>query len=70
MRFQHAPRNIFRHIILSDLKDVTVSLPTELANEPVMTFDPLPPSDSIISYTRPARFVHEQVLSNLFLCLT
>lgn len=55
MRFQHAPRNIFRHIILSDLKDVTVSLPPELANEPVMTFDPLPPTDSIISYTRPAR---------------
>ncbi|XP_071814158.1 ribosome quality control complex subunit TCF25-like isoform X1 [Apostichopus japonicus] len=57
MRFQRAPRNIYRHIILSDIKDVTVSLPPELANIPVMAFDPLPPKDTIISYTRQTRRV-------------
>uniref|UniRef100_A0A8C6Z0V0 Transcription factor 25 n=1 Tax=Nothoprocta perdicaria TaxID=30464 RepID=A0A8C6Z0V0_NOTPE len=57
MRYQSAPRNIYRHVILSEMKEATAALPLEVTSQPVMGFDPLPPLDSIISYTRPERCV-------------
>ena len=54
-RYQGTPRNIYRHILLSDIKDATATLPQELADAPVMSFDPLPPVDSVSSYSRPSR---------------
>ncbi|KAM6253065.1 ribosome quality control complex subunit TCF25 isoform 2-T3 [Porphyrio hochstetteri] len=54
-RYQSAPRNIYRHIILSEMKEAMAALPLEVTSQPVMGFDPLPPLDSIISYTRPER---------------
>uniref|UniRef100_A0A7N6FM46 Transcription factor 25 (basic helix-loop-helix) n=1 Tax=Anabas testudineus TaxID=64144 RepID=A0A7N6FM46_ANATE len=54
-RYQSAPRNIHRHVLLSEIKGATSSLPLEVTTQPVMSFDPLPPLDSVISYTRPQR---------------
>ncbi|CAL1604018.1 unnamed protein product [Knipowitschia caucasica] len=54
-RYQSAPRNIHRHVLLSEVKGASSSLPLEVTTQPVMGFDPLPPLDSIISYTRPER---------------
>lgn len=54
-RYQSAPRNIHRHVLLSEIKEATSSLPLEVTSQPVMGFDPLPPLDSLISYTRPER---------------
>ncbi|CAH1169502.1 unnamed protein product [Phaedon cochleariae] len=47
------PQNISRHILLSDIKGV--SPVTDESNGPVMSFDPLPPKDSINIYTRAKR---------------
>ncbi|NXH16011.1 TCF25 factor, partial [Bucco capensis] len=68
-RYQRAPRNIYRHIILSEIKEATAALPLEVTSQPVMGFDPLPPLDSIISYTRPERTnppANESTLSLFF----
>nr|XP_020460479.1 transcription factor 25 isoform X2 [Monopterus albus] len=54
-RYQSAPRNIHRHVLLSEIKEATSSLPLEVTTQPMMSFDPLPPLDSVISYTRPER---------------
>lgn len=54
-RYLSAPRSIHRHVLLSEIKEATSSLPLEVTTEPVMGFDPLPPLDSVISYTRPER---------------
>lgn len=54
-RYQSAPRNIHRHVLLSEIKEATSTLPLEVTTQPVMGFDPLPPLDSVISYTRPQR---------------
>lgn len=54
-RYQSAPRNIHRHVLLSEIKEATSSLPLEVTSQPVMGFDPLPPLDSLMSYTRPER---------------
>ncbi|XP_041844813.1 transcription factor 25 [Melanotaenia boesemani] len=54
-RYQSAPKNIHRHVLLSEIKEATASLPLEVTTQPVMGFDPLPPLDSVISYTRPER---------------
>ncbi|XP_008304274.1 ribosome quality control complex subunit TCF25 [Stegastes partitus] len=54
-RYQSAPRNIHRHVLLSEIKEATSSLPLEVTTQPVMSFDPLPPLDSVMSYTRPER---------------
>ncbi|XP_010187732.1 PREDICTED: transcription factor 25, partial [Mesitornis unicolor] len=69
MRYQSAPRNIYRHVILSEMKEATAALPLEVTSQPVMGFDPLPPLDSIVSYTRPERTTHppnESTLSLFF----
>ncbi|KAG8437545.1 hypothetical protein GDO86_008308 [Hymenochirus boettgeri] len=55
VRYQSAPRNIHRHVILSEIKGATSSLPVEVTSQPILGFDPLPPTDSIVSYTRPER---------------
>ncbi|CAH0547273.1 unnamed protein product [Brassicogethes aeneus] len=47
------PRSISRHIILSDIKGV--SPVTDDTSGPLMSFDPLPPKDSINLYTKPRR---------------
>ncbi|XP_015229896.1 PREDICTED: transcription factor 25 isoform X1 [Cyprinodon variegatus] len=54
-RYQSAPRNIHRHVLLSEIKEATATLPLEVTTQPVMGFDPLPPLDSVVSYTRPER---------------
>ncbi|KAF7651647.1 hypothetical protein LDENG_00108040 [Lucifuga dentata] len=54
-RYQSAPRNIHRHVLLSEIKEATSHLPLEVTTQPVMSFDPLPPLDSVLSYTRPER---------------
>ncbi|KAM3665375.1 ribosome quality control complex subunit TCF25 [Ammospiza maritima maritima] len=67
IRYQSAPRNIYRHIILSEMKEATAALPLEVTSQPVMGFDPLPPLDSIVSYTRPERLSHPSNESTLSL---
>lgn len=54
-RYQSAPRNIHRHVLLSEIKEATATLPLEVTTQPGMGFDPLPPLNSIVSYTRPER---------------
>ncbi|XP_043248375.1 transcription factor 25 [Colletes gigas] len=47
------PKNILRHIILSDIKDVILNV-QEIQNDgSVLSHDPLPPVDSIDIYKRP-----------------
>ncbi|XP_034644259.1 transcription factor 25 isoform X2 [Trachemys scripta elegans] len=67
VRYQSAPRNISRHVILSELKEATAALPLEVTSQPVIGFDPLPPLDSITSYTRPERTTHPSNESTLSL---
>ncbi|KAM4720669.1 LOW QUALITY PROTEIN: ribosome quality control complex subunit TCF25 [Rhinophrynus dorsalis] len=55
VRYQSAPRNIHRHVILSEIKGASSALPLEVTSQPVLSYDPLPPLDSIVSYTRPER---------------
>lgn len=55
MRYQSAPRNIHRHLILSEIKEAIAALPLDVTSQPLVGFDPLPPLDSIVSYTRPER---------------
>ncbi|XP_062817767.1 ribosome quality control complex subunit TCF25 [Anolis carolinensis] len=69
VRYQNAPRNVYRHVILSEIREATAALPPEVTSHPIMGFDPLPPLDSIISYTRPERPSHpanESTLSLFF----
>lgn len=47
------PKNILRHIILSDVKDVTVNVQDILTDGSILSHDPLPPVDSIDIYKRP-----------------
>ncbi|KAF4101566.1 transcription factor 25 isoform X2 [Onychostoma macrolepis] len=54
-RYQSAPRNIHRHVLMSEIKEATATLPLEVTTQPGMSFDPLPPLDSIVSYIRPER---------------
>ncbi|XP_065065286.1 ribosome quality control complex subunit TCF25-like [Rhopilema esculentum] len=49
--YQKVPYNIFRHIIISDIKEAARSLPPEISSVTVNTYDPLPPPDSISGYT-------------------
>ncbi|KAK2090724.1 Transcription factor 25 [Saguinus oedipus] len=53
--YQHAPRNIHRHVILSEIKEAVAALPLDVTTQSVMGFDPLPPADTIYSYVRPER---------------
>ncbi|XP_006902929.1 PREDICTED: transcription factor 25 [Elephantulus edwardii] len=53
--YQRAPRNIHRHVVLSEIKEAIATLPPEVTTQSVMGFDPLPPADTIYSYIRPQR---------------
>ncbi|XP_064640129.1 ribosome quality control complex subunit TCF25-like [Lineus longissimus] len=68
IRYRGTPRNIYRHIVISEIKDAKAALPPELAVTPIMSYDPLPPTDSIISYTRPERQgrLHDPSVLNMF----
>lgn len=50
VRYQGTPRNVIRHVILTDNKDLTINLPSDLSKEPILNYDPLPPVDSINIY--------------------
>ncbi|XP_076034332.1 nuclear localized protein 1 [Oratosquilla oratoria] len=53
VRYQGTPTAIYRHIILAEVKDATAALPPSLSKSPVMSFDPLPPMDTVCDYVRP-----------------
>ncbi|XP_007937433.1 transcription factor 25 [Orycteropus afer afer] len=53
--YQRAPRNIHRHVVLSEVKEAVATLPPDVTTQSVMGFDPLPPVDTIYSYIRPER---------------
>ncbi|KAF7469332.1 Hypothetical predicted protein [Marmota monax] len=55
MLYQRAPRNIHRHVILSEIREAVAALPPDVTTQSVMGFDPLPPLDTIYSYVRPER---------------
>ncbi|CAB4067909.1 unnamed protein product [Lepeophtheirus salmonis] len=40
---------------MSEIKDATASLPRELTEDPILSYDPLPPTDSIDAYVRNAK---------------
>ncbi|KAF7988381.1 hypothetical protein HCN44_000954 [Aphidius gifuensis] len=44
------PKNILRHIVLSDIKEITILQPGMQQNSTFFSYDPLPPSDSINIY--------------------
>lgn len=53
-RYPHPPRNILRHVILSEFKEkVPIADFLKKDNEPIVHFDPLPPLDSVNIYERP-----------------
>ncbi|KAG0724450.1 Transcription factor 25 [Chionoecetes opilio] len=55
VRYQGTPVAIYRHILMSEIRTATAALPPALANTPVMSYDPLPPRDSVCGYTRPTK---------------
>lgn len=46
------PRSILRHVVLSDVKNVSAIIPED-TRSPIFSFDPLPPQDSMNLYARP-----------------
>lgn len=53
-RYPHPPRNILRHVILSEFKEkVPIADFLKKDTDPIVHFDPLPPLDSINIYERP-----------------
>ncbi|XP_063215812.1 ribosome quality control complex subunit TCF25 isoform X2 [Bacillus rossius redtenbacheri] len=54
LRYVGTPRNVLRHILLSDIKEVHLVLP-EVVQGGVLGFDPLPPLDSKDLYSRVER---------------
>lgn len=64
-RYKGTPRNIYRHILVSEIPSATATLPQDVAST-VLSFDPLPPLDSVESYTRPARPSRVQTDGNAF----
>jgi len=53
--YRGTPRNIYRHIIISEIKEAMSALPPEVSLTPILSYDPLPPLDAISSYERPPR---------------
>lgn len=47
------PTNILRHIILADIKEITVNVQEIQDAAPVLLHDPLPPANSVDTYGRP-----------------
>ncbi|CRL02217.1 CLUMA_CG015398, isoform A [Clunio marinus] len=53
-RYPHPPRNILRHVILSEFKEkVPIADFLKKDTDPIVHFDPLPPTDSINIYEKP-----------------
>ncbi|KAB0405036.1 hypothetical protein E2I00_013569, partial [Balaenoptera physalus] len=48
--YQRAPRNIHRHVVLSEIKEAVAALPPDVSTQSVLGYDPLPPLDTIYSY--------------------
>lgn len=63
------PKNILRHIILSDIKDITVSVQEVQNDGSVLSYDPLPPVDSIDIYKRPTTLTSTSRASSNLLSL-
>ncbi|XP_068384461.1 ribosome quality control complex subunit TCF25 isoform X3 [Eschrichtius robustus] len=55
--YQRAPRNIHRHVVLSEIKEAIAALPPDVSTQSVLGYDPLPPLDTIYSYVRPERYL-------------
>ncbi|XP_036688387.1 transcription factor 25 isoform X1 [Balaenoptera musculus] len=55
--YQRAPRNIHRHVVLSEIKEAVAALPPDVSTQSVLGYDPLPPLDTIYSYVRPERYL-------------
>jgi len=53
--YQKPPINVYRHALISELPGVLPLLPPDIRMKTLMSHDPLPPADSIASYTRPER---------------
>ncbi|XP_066582591.1 ribosome quality control complex subunit TCF25 isoform X1 [Prorops nasuta] len=47
------PRNILRHILLADIKELAITANEAQSDGPVLSHDPFPPSDTIDIYVRP-----------------
>lgn len=60
-RFRKPPLSLVRHYFLSEIQGL--GLPRHFLSSPVLSHDPFPPPDSIISYTRPASNVRPTVAS-------
>ncbi|XP_076808959.1 ribosome quality control complex subunit TCF25-like isoform X2 [Clavelina lepadiformis] len=57
-RYQKPPMNIYRHALISELPEVSSLLPLDIRTGTMLSHDPLPPQDTVISYQRPARSSH------------
>jgi len=55
IRYQGLPRNIHRHVIMSEFPSVVSALPGSLTRAAATSWDPVPPVDSINTYTAPPR---------------
>lgn len=62
-RYKGTPRNIYRHILISEIPSATATIPADVAST-VLSFDPLPPVDNIASYSRPNRPNRAQTSAN------
>uniref|UniRef100_A0A8C8FRU9 Transcription factor 25 n=1 Tax=Oncorhynchus tshawytscha TaxID=74940 RepID=A0A8C8FRU9_ONCTS len=69
-RYQSAPLNIHRHVILSEIKEATSTLPLEVTTQSVMGFDPLPPLDSVSIGGVPVNVFQGLPSNSVPLCLT
>ncbi|KAI4488096.1 hypothetical protein M0804_004944 [Polistes exclamans] len=58
------PTNILRHIILADIKEITVNVQEIQDAAPVLLYDPLPPANSVDTYGRPTTASQRGNLSN------
>lgn len=54
-RYQGLPRNIHRHLVMSEQSEAVAQLPAELKQQPSLAWDPLPPANSINTYVAPPR---------------
>lgn len=54
-RYQGLPRNIHRHLIMSEHREALSQLPPEYKEVASLAWDPLPPLNSINTYVAPAR---------------
>ncbi|KAF6025519.1 TCF25 [Bugula neritina] len=47
-----APPNVCRHLLMSDNKKAIADLPQEVTSSSILSYDPLPPADTVRSYDR------------------